>query len=151
MPSLSPPLKTTLVYTLFGLLWIFFSDRVLAWLVADPQTMTRLQTGKGFVYVAVTALLLYTLMRRDYARLIAEQEKKRRLYGATMRAVQHILHNFLQNMSFFRHLADDTHGFQPEVIDLYDQVIVTTRDEIAKLSAIEEPSEEAILRTVYPS
>lgn len=146
-----PPLKTTFVYTLFGLCWIFGSDRLLALLADDPATLTRLQTGKGFVYVVVTALLLYGLMLRDYRRLLAQQEEKRRLFGATMRAVQHILYNFLQSMNLIRHEARRTPHFSPEVLDLYEQVILTTRDEIARLSAIEEPSEETISRTVYPS
>lgn len=151
MKTLSPPLKTTLIYAAFGFAWIVFSDRVLDALTTDPHLLTRLQSYKGTAYVLTTSLLLYGLMRRDYRRILAQEEEKRRLFSATMRAVQHILNNFLQSMSLFRHTAQQAPGFQPEVSQLFDEVIFSTRDEIAKLSALESPSVEEISRTVYPS
>lgn len=151
MKRLTPPLKTTLIYAFFGILWIFFSDRFLEALTSDPHYLSRLQSYKGAAYVLLTSLLLYGLMRRDYLKLIAQEEEKRRLFGATMRAVQHILNNFLQSMSLFRIEAQRTPGFRPEAAELFDQVIFSTRDEVAKLSALQTPSEEEIKRTVYPS
>lgn len=150
MTALSPPLKTTLIYAFFGLCWIVFSDRTLDALVDDPHLLTQLQSFKGITYVLVTSLLLYVLMRRDYARIVAQEAEKRQLFVATMRAVQHILNNFLQNMALFRHTAEDTVGFNPEVIELCDQVITSASDEIKKLSSLEVPTEEEINRTVYP-
>ena len=151
MKALSPPLKTTLVYAGFGFAWIILSDRVLEALTVDPHLLSRLQSYKGTAYVLLTSLLLYGLMRRDYRRLLAQEEEKRRLFYATMRAVQHILNNFLQSMSLFRHTVQSSPDFKPEVGQLFDDVIFSTRDEIAQLSALEAPSVEEISRTVYPS
>lgn len=150
MKRLSPPLKTTLIYGFFGLCWIVFSDRVLETLSGDLHVLSHLQSLKGMAYVVITSLLLYVLMRRDYARIVAQEEEKRRLFVSTMRAVQHILNNFLQSMSIFTHEAKNTPGFRPEALELFDKVIYSTRDEIVKLSSLEQPSEEAIKRTVYP-
>ncbi|MDG5767493.1 PAS domain S-box protein [Balneolales bacterium ANBcel1] len=58
------PLNITLIYLVLGFLWIAFSDRVLEQMVDDPATLTRLQTGKGWFYVTVTAVLLYFLVNR---------------------------------------------------------------------------------------
>lgn len=55
---------TTLIHGCVGLLWIFASDRALEWLGFDSEQMSRLQTYKGFFYVAVTTVLLYVLIDR---------------------------------------------------------------------------------------
>lgn len=44
-----------LVYLLFALAWIFFSDLALEISVRDPQRILDLQTYKGFAFVGVTA------------------------------------------------------------------------------------------------
>ncbi|MEN9849046.1 MAG: hypothetical protein RL368_1786, partial [Pseudomonadota bacterium] len=62
MKALSPPLKIALIYCFFGVLWIFFSDRLLGLLISDHQTLNVLQTFKGWIYVAITTLLLYLLI-----------------------------------------------------------------------------------------
>ena len=150
MSRLSPPLRTTLIYGFFGLCWIIFSDKVLEALSDNPHILSQLQSLKGMAYVVITSLLLYGLMRRDYSRIVAQEEEKRRLFVSTMRAVQHILNNFLQSMSLFAFEAKTTPGFRPEAIELFDKVIFSTRDEIVSLSSLEQPSEEEIRRTVFP-
>lgn len=59
-------LRIVLIYLLFGGLWIFFSDRVLLGVAADLQDYQILQTYKGWIYVAGTALLLYFLSVREF-------------------------------------------------------------------------------------
>lgn len=51
-------LRATVAYAAFALLWIFFSDRLLASFV-DIAALTWLSTVKGVLFVAVTAALLY--------------------------------------------------------------------------------------------
>ncbi|MEG3619040.1 ATP-binding protein [Magnetovibrio sp. PR-2] len=46
------------------MLWIFFSDKAVLALVADPQHVTALQTAKGWVFVGLTAALIFALCRR---------------------------------------------------------------------------------------
>ncbi|MBK7142740.1 MAG: response regulator [bacterium] len=55
------------IYALSGYLWILFSDRILAGMVADAETLTTLQTYKGWFYVAITALLVQWLVKRRLA------------------------------------------------------------------------------------
>ena len=65
MPIKSAPtgyriaLKIALSYAFYGLLWILFSDRLLAMLVSDPELLTEIQSLKGAVFVLVTALLVF--------------------------------------------------------------------------------------------
>ncbi len=52
------------LYIAFAGLWIFYSDRVLAVLTQDPETLVKLQTHKVWLFVAATAVLLYLERRR---------------------------------------------------------------------------------------
>ena len=57
-------LTTAAVYALFGVLWILFSDRLLAALVVDPLRITTWQTYKGWAFVIASTVLIYWLLRR---------------------------------------------------------------------------------------
>ena len=74
-PSVSPPdeglrlasstiLTLVLLYAVVAALWILVSGKVVEWLFTDPATINLVETLKGLVFVAVTAGLLYGLLRR---------------------------------------------------------------------------------------
>ena len=69
-PFHSQAASTAGIYALFAALWIFFSDRILAALVSDRDTLVLLQTVKGWFFVAVTTALVYGLVHRHIARLL---------------------------------------------------------------------------------
>ncbi|MHC4997248.1 MAG: sensor histidine kinase [Planctomycetota bacterium] len=78
MSSLSPALRIALIYAFFGVLWIALSDSILNALISDKDTMAAIQTYKGWFFIAITAALVY-FMVRDYTRRqsLAEREIKR--------------------------------------------------------------------------
>lgn len=58
-------MKLTVLYLIAGLIWIYFSDKLLSLFVAnDILELSRIQTWKGFFYVASTAALLYILLHK---------------------------------------------------------------------------------------
>jgi diguanylate cyclase (GGDEF)-like protein len=57
-------LRITLLYVLFAGLWIVFSDRALEAGVSSVRLLTELQTLKGWVFIAITATLLFVLLLR---------------------------------------------------------------------------------------
>jgi len=63
-------LKIVGIYAIVSGLWIYFSDTVLGWLVQDPAVMTEIAIFKGFLFIVVTASLLYILIRRHLNRLM---------------------------------------------------------------------------------
>ncbi|HEY6837995.1 MAG TPA: PAS domain S-box protein, partial [Geobacteraceae bacterium] len=71
------PAKITLVYAAVGVLWILLSDRLLHALVADQTQFARLSTIKGWVFIVVSAAVLYRLASRDYAELLRSRESVR--------------------------------------------------------------------------
>ncbi len=80
------PLRIALVYTLAGLLWIAVTD----WLLVSlgPDMLRRGQVGKGFLFVFLSATLIYLLVRRELTKrnqLEEEREELRRRLTASQR------------------------------------------------------------------
>ena len=58
-------LWATLVYLVAGLIWITFSDRIVELWFPDPHELSLVQTWKGFLFVVVTGLVLFTVILRQ--------------------------------------------------------------------------------------
>lgn len=67
-------LRIALAYAGFAALWILLSDEVVGMLFDDPQLIVRASQAKGWLFVAVTSLLLYGLVMR----LLVQVEQSRR-------------------------------------------------------------------------
>ncbi len=82
---LTSPLKIVLPYLLLGVLYIFFSDRIVQFFFKGEDILTEIQTYKGITYVAVTGILLYFIISK-YAGQIAEtfihRQQKERFFDA---------------------------------------------------------------------
>ncbi|MHA7109471.1 sensor histidine kinase [Sunxiuqinia elliptica] len=61
-------LKIAVAYFILGFLWILFSDYLLQFFIVDLNVLTKWQNYKGWFYIAVTALMLYWLIRRQMQR-----------------------------------------------------------------------------------
>lgn len=83
LPALSPSsnawhaaLKVVIVYAAFASAWILFSDNAVLLITSDPAEIVRISMFKGWLFVAVTSLLLFILLDRAWkrqARAIAER------------------------------------------------------------------------------
>jgi PAS domain S-box-containing protein len=75
------PLRITLIYFLFAVLWITTTDTFIEWFVDDASMLTALQTAKGLFYITITALGLFFMMK-SYEKFVtknqAELERKDR-------------------------------------------------------------------------
>ncbi len=65
------PWKTILIYLVFGFSWIIFSDNVLNFFIRDHDTYLAFQTYKGWLYVSITAILLYFVIRYENLRIFS--------------------------------------------------------------------------------
>jgi PAS domain S-box-containing protein len=78
-------LAIVLAYAFLGGLWILLSDGAMGLLIHDPLALVKASIVKGLLFVAVTTLLLYLLVRRLAGALIAthqlelEYERDRKL------------------------------------------------------------------------
>lgn len=58
------PWRGMLLYLVLGVAWVYVGDALLARWVRDPELMTRLQTLKGWGYVALTSVVAWWMLRR---------------------------------------------------------------------------------------
>ncbi|HEY6101398.1 MAG TPA: PAS domain-containing protein, partial [Anaeromyxobacter sp.] len=61
----SAPPRIVAIYAALGLAWIGFSDWLLEALVADPYVRDAVQTVKGSLFVVISSVVLYVLIRRS--------------------------------------------------------------------------------------
>jgi len=69
-------LRVVLVYAAFACLWILLSDHLVTMLFSDPQTIALVSTVKGWLFVGVTSLLLYGLIKRLAAQVAATSTRE---------------------------------------------------------------------------
>ncbi|QEM04261.1 PAS domain S-box protein [Mucilaginibacter rubeus] len=69
-------------YLLISLLWIMFSDRLLFYFegILSPNQYLWLSLGKGCLFVVVTAIALYALIRSEDQRLKQSEKQYRSMY-----------------------------------------------------------------------
>ena len=68
-------LKVALIYAGISVLWILFSDQLLAMFIKDVDIMTRLQMVKGWFFVLATSYIIYLLLKNDLKQYIRIQNK----------------------------------------------------------------------------
>jgi PAS domain S-box-containing protein len=96
-------LRITLLYALFGVLWILFSDRILALWVASAEQITELQTYKGWFFIASTAILLFFLISRHLRHLQTVTAELQQFHDRMKRTMAGLDIAYWQGDSFKRH------------------------------------------------
>ncbi len=67
--------KISIIYFIFSLLWIYYSDSAINLLVKDFQELQFLQTMKGWFFISISSILLYILNRQFFINLQKEKDK----------------------------------------------------------------------------
>ena len=80
------PLKVVFYYVLVAGVWILFSDKLLQFMVRDTAQLTFWEIAKGWLFVLVSALLLYGLIRH-HLRAIQRREALLRISEERFRSV----------------------------------------------------------------
>uniref|UniRef100_C6E6W3 histidine kinase n=1 Tax=Geobacter sp. (strain M21) TaxID=443144 RepID=C6E6W3_GEOSM len=82
------------IYAIFGLAWIYGSDRVVDWMFEDRALLLRIAVAKGFLFILCTAALLFFLISRYLDRLRAAERERlevldnyRTIFNATNEAI----------------------------------------------------------------
>ena len=70
----NPALGIAGLYAVMSLIWILFSDNLLLLFSQDPETLTQIQMLKGVVFIVLTTLILYLVLRNIFNRFITSQQ-----------------------------------------------------------------------------
>ena len=147
--KMKPYQKISLLYLLISIVWVFLSGKVIHFFVSDKDLLGLLQAINGLVYVFFTSGLLYYLIHKSYEKMLDKEKEKNRIYTTTVRAVFHILNNFLNEMHLIKLEAENSKDFDPEVLKLHEEVIHETSAHLKKLEEITEVTVEKITETAY--
>ena len=78
------------------------------------------------------------------------EREKVKVYQAMIASAHHILNNFLNQMQLFKITAENTPGFDKDILAMYDMIMKEASDQIKELSSISEISETSIKEAVMP-
>jgi HD-GYP domain-containing protein (c-di-GMP phosphodiesterase class II) len=80
-----PHIKIVLIYLFFGSLWIFYSDLIAKKIFYSLEELTYVQDIKGWLFIAVTGLFLYALIKNAIDEKIEINRKLIESYDHTIR------------------------------------------------------------------
>lgn len=66
--------KVASIYACFSILWILFSDQILLLFVKDAEALTLFQMLKGWLFVLVTSVIIFFLLRSEISKIIQTKE-----------------------------------------------------------------------------
>ena len=98
LPKFEMPVRTSLLYLLFGSLWILLSDQILFFVLPDSGQHPIYQTLKGWFFILVSSTLLYILLLGEY--------RERKQAGDALRESEQNLRNFINNSPDIIYLLD---------------------------------------------
>ncbi len=142
-------LRTTLIYVIFGIVWIFTTDQILLAIVDDPLALTFYQMVKGWLFIFLSAALIFYLSWHAWKQQIRAEEERIRLFKKTLESSHHILLNYLNQMQILIIEAESCGGFDENVIRIAKDVSRKAKLELMKLEELESVTPETIHDTVY--
>jgi PAS domain S-box-containing protein len=113
--------KIVVTYFLFGCAWIYFSDSILGWMVKDTNTLTKISTYKGIVFIFLTSALLYLLLARFNRKINQALDENRRSNEK--------LHFLVKNSSDILVILDEN-GQQQYISPAVERITGFTRAEL---------------------
>jgi len=122
---------------------------VFDFVAAFLQRFERYELNEIFLPILVFYTFAMADLFRRHEALRVETEKLK-LYRKMIKAVYHIMNNFLQKMMVFKLAAEEAPEFDPDVLKSYDQMIRETDEQIQLLGSLEKPDEELIEKIITP-
>jgi len=146
---MKPYLRVTLVYALFGVLWIFLSDRMVGVLADNLEGFTFLQTTKGWIFVGLSSVLLFVLTRQAFKEQRRTEREKQEVFDKTVEGSCHILLNYLNQMQLVMMEAEQCAEFDRKILKLANAASDEATEELKKLSGIRTITADHIDSVVY--
>jgi len=141
---MKPYWKITLWYLLFGVLWILLTDTLLMVLIPDSRHLTIVQSLKGCLYVLLSALFIWQITKSAFQEQEARERERNKVFMETVKASNHILRNYLNQMQLVTEEAEKCHAFDKDTVKLAHSISKAAETQLAKLGRISEISPDEI-------
>ncbi|MHB9942213.1 diguanylate cyclase [Clostridium sporogenes] len=76
------PIKICLMYVISGFIWIYFLDKTIKKFVNDREMLIIISTYKGWLYVIITAPILYLVIRSILKKVYLAEKKNKAIIKA---------------------------------------------------------------------
>jgi PAS domain S-box-containing protein len=129
-------LKTSVLYAFGAGLWIFLSDKLLNLFIANKEIILEIQTYKGFFFVVVTSILLFTFLRR-HLYILASTSAERALAGTALKESEQKFSNLFNYSPLVHAVTELSTGIYLEVNDKFLDVLQYSRREIVGHSSLQ--------------
>jgi HD-GYP domain-containing protein (c-di-GMP phosphodiesterase class II) len=125
--EMRPHFKIVSLYFFFGALWIFFSDLLVENIFNTTQELTFVQNIKGWLFIAVTGIALFVLIKKALDEKIAINRKLINSYDQTIRG-------WIKVMDL-RHqeTKDHTTRVSKMTVELSKHMGITEREELKRI------------------
>lgn len=156
MKKLSFELRITVFYLLLGGLWIAFSDTFFHSLIDDEDVLVVVQMVKGWIYVLVTGVLFYIILRRHIMKLRQAEQKaieSDRLKSAFLANISHEVRTPMNGILGFLDMLKDpdlsteTKRDYIELLERSGYRLITVMTDILDISAIQSETVNPEKRT----
>lgn len=127
------------IYLLFGVIWILVTDYLMERLAAGTEMLTALQTMKGFVFVVLSALLVWVLTKREHAAREAAEQEKFAVFQKTVEGAHHILLNYVNQMQILTIAAEQCADFDQSALATADEIsgkVVVALDRLNRIARV---------------
>ncbi|MFA9392651.1 MAG: sensor histidine kinase [Prolixibacteraceae bacterium] len=128
--------KFLLLYIFLGGCWILFSDHVVLLIVSDTETLSMLQTYKGWFYVLFTALIFFRIIKKHIVKLRNAELKAVRNDQLKTKFIQNISHEIRTPMNAivgFSELMLDEESIEPETYQFYAKNIAGNSNQLLSI------------------
>lgn len=75
MKNISPAFKISFIFFIISFIWILFSDKLVYALPIDKESLTALQTLKGWLYITLVSIFLYFLIKSSLTNLENQKDE----------------------------------------------------------------------------
>ena len=100
--------------------------------------------------IVVLLVIFGRYVDQNTSRLKQKEEEKRVIFNATVTSTQHILNNILNQMQYYKILAEQANAFDDEVSQSYEETIKEGKELVEKLSSVDILTAENIKESVAP-
>ncbi len=137
-------------YLILSVLYLAVSDSLLLALTTDPEVLLYLSFSKGFIFVGLTAVLLFWMLRTYTLRVRHEEARAIEIYHSLIVSSNHLLRNFLNQTQIVQlELEIREQPLSDKASKLISAAIGTIVSQLDELTQIEEISAAAINEVAF--